>query len=49
MSNTRQLPYGLVKKASKFNLIYQKIMRDLNILRDFLILVIRAQILTIRF
>ena len=31
-----------LKKESKFSLIYQKIMRNLNILRDFLILVIRA-------
>ena len=37
------------KKVSKFSLIYQRIMRNLNILRDFLILVIKTQILTIRF
>ena len=31
-----------LKKESKFSLIYPKITRNLNILRDFLILVIRA-------
>ena len=44
-----QLPMALLIVMNKFNLIYQGIMRNLNILREFFILQIRVQLLKIKF